>query len=393
MYSANEAARLIASTYDAALEPGRWPDLLQLIADRIGSPVARLSLENSGPRVEMLAWLGAEASFTRAYEDHFVELDPVMQVVRATVPGTVVTEGAVSGSTLERSEFYQQWVRPQGLYKATMTKFLHEGDALGVLVCASPQKPDRKTGSDGPRLLHQLAPHLQRAIRVHLRIGQLSIEQRAAIEVLDLLTHALFVVDASARIKFANRAAEALLARADGVQCSPRGLCALTTARTNRLHALVAQAAGVGHDVEVGGAMTIERPSLKRAYQVLVAPLTARTSWATVVSHGPAAVVIVIDPHSAVVSAEEQIRAFYGLTRAEARIACAVGKGDGISAVAEALGVLPSTARTHLHHVFLKTGTQGQAELVRLVDQVAFIRYANDTDHIVTQEMMRKEGG
>ena len=154
---------------------------------------------------------------------------------------------------------------------------------------------------------------------MHLCIGQLSIEQHAAIEVLDLLTPALFVVDASARIKFANRAAEALLARADGAQCGPRGLCALTTARTNRLGALVAQAAGVGHDVEVGGAMTIERPFLKRAYLVLVAQLTARTSWAAV---------IVIDPHSAVVSAEEQIRAFYGLMRAEARIACAVGQGE-----------------------------------------------------------------
>ena len=92
-----------------------------------------------------------------------------MQAVRVTVSGTVVTEGAVSGSTFERSEFYQQWVRPQGLYKATMTKFLHEGGALGVLVCASPRRADRKTGSDGPCLLHQLAPHLQRAVRVHLR--------------------------------------------------------------------------------------------------------------------------------------------------------------------------------------------------------------------------------
>lgn len=34
--------------------------------------------------------------------------------------------------------------------------------------------------------------------------------------------------------------------------------------------------------------------------------------------------------------------------------------------------------------------TQGQAELVRLVDQMAFIRHANDRGHIVTQEMMNK---
>jgi DNA-binding CsgD family transcriptional regulator len=378
MYSASDAETLIASTYDAALESGHWLDLLRLVAEQTGSPVARLSLDNPGQRVEMLAWVGTDASFTRSYEDHFAALDPVMQAVRATVPGTVATDKAVFGGTLERSEFYQQWVRRQGLYQATMTKFLHEGDVLGVLVCASGQKVRRKTGSAGPQLLHQLAPHLRRAMRVHLRLGQLSVEEHAAVEALDLLTPALFVVDASAVIKFANRAAEALLAHPDGVRAAPDGLCANTATLTNRLRALVAQATRVGRDSAMGGAMVIQRPSLKRAYQVLVSPLTARTNWAAAVSHAPAAVVLVIDPDLAPASSHDHLRAFYGLTPAEARLACAVGKGDSISAVAEAFGVLPSTVRTHLHHVFLKTETQSQAELVRLVDQTAFIRHDND---------------
>jgi len=378
MYSASEAARLIASTYDAALESGRWPDILRLVAEQTGSPVARLSLDNPGRGVEMLTWVGTDASFTHSYDDHFAELDPVMQAVRATVPGTVVTDKAVLGSTLERSEFYQQWVRPQGLYQATMTKFLDEGDALGVLVCASGQKVHRKTGSAEPRLLHQLAPHLQRAMRVHLRLGQLGAEEHAAVEALDLLTPALFVVDGSASIKFANRAAETLLAHPDGVRAGPHGLCANTATLSNRLRALVVQATRVGHDNATGGAMVIQRPSLKRAYQVLVSPLTARTNWATAVSHAPAAVVLVIDPDLAPASSAEHLRAFYGLTPAEARLACAVGKGDSISAVAEALSVLPSTVRTHLHHVFVKTETQSQAELVRLVDRTAFLRHGDN---------------
>jgi DNA-binding CsgD family transcriptional regulator len=69
---------------------------------------------------------------------------------------------------------------------------------------------------------------------------------------------------------------------------------------------------------------------------------------------------------------------FYGLTAAEARLACAVGRGEGVTAVAEAFGVLPSTARTHLHHVFLKTGAGTQAALVRMVEQTAFIRRTSE---------------
>src|ERR1700694_2493347 len=176
MSSADDAATLIASTYEAALEPGRWPPLLLLISDHIGSHVARLSVGNSTQCMQTLTWAGAEASDISAYEEHFSELDPVVQAIRATVPGTVVTDSAVSGSTLERSEFYQRWARPQGLYKVALTKFLHEGDALGILVCASRRTTERKTGSDASQWLQQLAPHLQRAMHMYLRIGQLSVE-------------------------------------------------------------------------------------------------------------------------------------------------------------------------------------------------------------------------
>jgi DNA-binding CsgD family transcriptional regulator len=373
MSSSREAAILVAAAYDAALEPGRWPDVLRLIADQTGSPVARLSLERPGRRIEMQTWVGAETPFIQSYEDHFVEVDPVMQAVRATAPGTVIAEGAISGSTLEQSEFYHQWVRPQGLYRATMTKFLHEGDTVGVLVCASGLKAERKTGANGPRLLRQLAPHLQRAMRMHLRLGRLSVEQDMVTGVLDLLRPAIVVVDASARVKFANRAAEVLLASADGVSYGAHGLSAVTVTQTSRLRALIAQAAGTVPGIAAGGAMVIERPSLRRPYQVLVSPLSMQTPSAAFVSQRPAAVVLIIDPDMEPASAEQRLRALYGLTSAEARVAMAIGSGDGLCTVAESLGVLPSTARTHLHHVFLKTGTRRQAQLVQLLTQTAFV--------------------
>jgi hypothetical protein len=98
-------------------------------------------------------------------------------------------------------------------------------------------------------------------------------------EVLDRLALAIFVVDVSAGISFAHRAAEALVSHPDGVWAGPNGLCASTGTLTNRLRTLVAEVAGIGHDVAVGGVMAFERASLKRAYQALVSPLTARTSW------------------------------------------------------------------------------------------------------------------
>ncbi|HKR42367.1 MAG TPA: LuxR C-terminal-related transcriptional regulator, partial [Paraburkholderia sp.] len=81
-----------------------------------------------------------------------------------------------------------------------------------------------------------------------------------------------------------------------------------------------------------------------------------------------------IDPQSSRHGVETRLIALFGLTPAEARVACEVGKGLNPKDVAEALQVLPSTVRTHLHHVFAKTTTRRQAELMRLIAQLAIAR-------------------
>jgi DNA-binding CsgD family transcriptional regulator len=63
------------------------------------------------------------------------------------------------------------------------------------------------------------------------------------------------------------------------------------------------------------------------------------------------------------------LREDFGLTRAEAAVAIDVLKADGLQAAAGRLGISLATARTHLAHVFDKTGTRRQAELVRLLLQ------------------------
>ncbi len=43
----------------------------------------------------------------------------------------------------------------------------------------------------------------------------------------------------------------------------------------------------------------------------------------------------------------------------------------GVHESAEALGISEATARTHLRHLFEKTGTSRQAELIKLVAKYA----------------------
>jgi DNA-binding CsgD family transcriptional regulator len=63
----------------------------------------------------------------------------------------------------------------------------------------------------------------------------------------------------------------------------------------------------------------------------------------------------------------EVLAKLYQLTASELRVLQAVVEVGGVPAVAEALGISRATVRTHLHHVFQKTATKRQSELVKLV--------------------------
>ena len=61
------------------------------------------------------------------------------------------------------------------------------------------------------------------------------------------------------------------------------------------------------------------------------------------------------------------LREDFGLTPTEAAVAVEVLEAHGRQAAADRLPISLATARTHLAHVFDKTGTRRQAELVRLL--------------------------
>ena len=64
----------------------------------------------------------------------------------------------------------------------------------------------------------------------------------------------------------------------------------------------------------------------------------------------------------------------YGLTSAEVRVAASVASGMTISEAAGRLQVSVNTVKTHLRHVYGKTGTRRQAELCRMVATIGLIR-------------------
>ncbi len=341
--------------------------MLAQLAAVSGGRVAGL-IDSGRARITVCS-VGVDSAAINAYNKHYYRIDPIASAVVRKPVGTLVTHrDVVSKTWFRRTEFYNDWARPNEFGDCAMVTLFRDQTRAAVFALAAHERTDA-FDDEALDLLRQLIPHLQRAIQVTLKMADLDVLHSAGFEALDCLSEGVVLADSTARIVFANRAAEAMLERADGIGVEVSGLCAASSAQTTALHRLIALSARRGNVAEAGGSLQLERPSGRRPLSVTVAPMRRETAWCSMAP--PMAIVFVADPEQDGVLSQSRLRALYGMTGTEAAVAGLISKGTGVKAAARKLGIAPSTVRTHLHRVFKKTETKRQAELAHLVNQVA----------------------
>lgn len=80
-----------------------------------------------------------------------------------------------------------------------------------------------------------------------------------------------------------------------------------------------------------------------------------------------AALVLIVDPESKPRIDPELVRATFGLTRAESRVAAAIAEGSTVRDIAVATHREESTVRWHVKQIYAKLDVSRQADLARMV--------------------------
>jgi DNA-binding CsgD family transcriptional regulator len=209
--------------------------------------------------------------------------------------------------------------------------------------------------------------HIERAVHFGFRLGTLGTMQEISLDLIDANPQGIFLLDGAGRIVTANRAAEALLASDDGIVASADGLALRNPVENHTLQELIGRALATAQNGSpCAGAMRALRPSGRRSYSLMVSPLTGR-SHIMLTAPQPAACVMIVDPETQAAFRGQTLRALYGLTPAETRLAQRLAAGDELKAAAAQLGIGYGTARAQLAAIFRKTETKRQGELVRLL--------------------------
>jgi DNA-binding CsgD family transcriptional regulator len=360
-------AHHIDRIYRAAVAPEQWPVFLDGLRQELRLASIHLVFRHPGDGDRgVTVSLGMDEGSQEAYRSHFYRVNPWRPVGPEAEKGKVLLyDSILPEGKLERTEFYNDWMRPQGV-ASPFVAFLSEPGS-GMEFGGFRRKSSGPFEKEDLIQIRPLVPHLQRALVIHSRVQGAEIRAGAAADALDRIFGGVILLDERGALIVTNRTADRILAMNDGLVLDRDGPRASTSKQTAELRHLLAGAArtGASKGTEAGAVMRLVRPSGRPALEAVVTPVGHESS--PLFDHRASAALFVADPDAQAKRPPERLRRIYGLTLIEAEVASRIAQGMRLPDISEDLGVTIHTVRGYLKQLFAKTNTHRQAELVRVI--------------------------
>lgn len=370
------AMNLVARLYEAAIAPGEWTAFLDAFADAVqggGSGIWLQDYANGKARMDQAsnafaAYARWAPGFLESYGEYYAAKNVwACNANRFPVGSALTSEMLFPDEDLPSTEYYADWLRPQGLRYA-LGGPLHRDGTLEVHFSCLRAKELGPFDASHQQLHRLLMPHLKRALGLHLRLCHQRAQEIGILQALDAMPTPVWVLDQNGAVCFANAAGMAIDAMRDGIWIDQKGKPhADTPADANALRRLIANAISVSQGRELSCVPPIAVQRKRSSYPLYVGIYPLRTS-----SETAGTALFINDPATSPRLPTEAIRAVFQLTEAEAKLAIAISEGSSLSEYCELNGVSLNTVKTHMKRLLGKTGARNQSALVRLVLSLAW---------------------
>lgn len=351
--------RLIGDIYECVVDPARWPDTVARVIAGIGGVAGWVAVHRpdrvaSSYQIEV----GTDPLWQQRLRESYVPLSPYIGAAHYVSSGDLLTvEDVVDYGEFTRGRFYREWAAPQGWPDLLFAVLSREADAFSFLGVCLPARAEPRHKEAAAMLVL----HLERALRI-LDMVDRSRRQLDDLEAaVGVMGTGVALITAEGAVQGINRSAERLL-KPHLVE-GPAGVRRLRwSAATGPLRDAVA--ASARRTLDQAGA-TLPLDAGARQLTVHLVPLPASRSAGG--EKGAVAALFVTDPAEPPSLPPAAVVARYGLTPSELRVALALVEGHAPAAIAAQHGISLATVRTHLRRLYDKTGTEGQAPLVRAI--------------------------
>ena len=359
---------LIGSIYDAVLEPALWTGVVERTGKFVGGVGASIFRQDSVRKTGNSYYhSGIDPRFERLYFEKYIKFDPLSAAYLTLKVGDVSSSSIIiPPAEFFETRFYREWARPQGLVDNVFAILERSPTSIAAFIVFRHER-DGLADDDARQLLGLIAPHLRRAVLIGKVIDLRTIEAATFADTLDGLNAGIFLVDATGLIVHANVAGHGILAVGDILRSSAGRL----VAHDQQVDEVLRDAfKATEHGDAAIGTKGIAVPLIARDGERHVAhilPLTSGARRRAELAIAATAALFVQKAALEIPSRPEAIAKAYKLTPTELRVLLTLVEVGGGPEVAEVLGIADGTVKTHLSHLFQKTGVKHQVDLVRLV--------------------------
>ena len=369
--------RILASLHEAALDPVRWPGFSAVVDEALGVHGGSLLFGDGETESGEDARIAFQWTCThgerrtdleRLYYGTYYSMDERTPRLRHAPDGQLFHNTEVLTERELRTSPAYNFLRNN-----------NGGDSVNVRL-AGPRRsrilwmvhdPIDRDGWSSARLdlIRRQLPHLRQTVRVQVALGGGGMLGMTLAGLLETAGMGVIQLDRRARIVAANDPALGLLRSGDGLFDADGCLSTRAPAANAELLDLLGRALPPFGTQAAGGTMIVPRPSGPPPLVLHVVPVGGGDAepgaWPV------AALVLVPDAAQAadldIAAVAEALR----FTRAESQVAVLLAQGMTVGQIAAATNRGESTVRSHVKHMFTKSGITRQADLVRLVRSLA----------------------
>ena len=364
----------IQTIYGCLFEADAETDALDVLRDAIGAEhVILLRLASSG--ISKLATCRHLSSIGQGQLDSLAASPENQAILGLLSQGRPVrTTDVVTREQMLRSTAYQHTLRAIDGGLAAYGIVRDGPDQVLAIVCRSAARGiDFDQGT--LNYLKLMLPHLASVSGMARRMRLERDTARMGFSALDVLVDGIVILAPDGRLLHVNAAADALLAQGDRLRRSAATIVAADARDDEQLQRAIQAAFALGTDalltervVHAGRPLQVVIGRRKSLPPLVVTLLPSRATSS--LGHNDRTIIMhIVDPDSANPALPDpySLRDLFDLTLKEAALAAALASGLSLKQAAAQHGMQFGTARKHLEHIFQKTGTHQQTQLVLLL--------------------------
>ena len=344
----------IRALYSAATGQGSWPGALAGLAELAQSQVVTLDTYDFEAHAGQV-WAanvvpdrGIE-EYNREFGHANFQIEAGKDIYRA---GSVLkTSDFICQNDLLASDLFQHVYRPMGIRWASAAAL--EVSNSKIVEFSFMRAIDAGDHSDrNIDRIRQLTPHLQQAWAGYSHLQTLEASLATLTGLWDQFNHPVIVVDASLRLRFANRAAEALF----------------RNGRHWRIHHGLVKTGDSHCQERLKQGVQRVASGPQSVYSLSTAVSDSRGTMATLFQLNQQQVALILtDPARSANDFRNGLQRCFGLTATEADLVKAMISDETLRQFADSRKICYETARTHLKNAMRKNGWRRQGEMVSAV--------------------------